>query len=41
MTVVDVYSLQKEKISEVELRDDIFDVPIKKTCPSPGCNQPA
>jgi len=30
MTVVDVYSLQKKKVSEVELRDDIFDVPIKK-----------
>ncbi len=30
MTVVDVYSLQKEKISEVELPDDIFGVPIKK-----------
>jgi large subunit ribosomal protein L4 len=27
---VDVYNLQKEKISEVELRDDIFNVPIKK-----------
>ena len=30
MTVVDVYNLQKEKISEVELRDEIFGVPIKK-----------
>ncbi len=30
MTVVDVYNLQKEKVAEVELRDDIFDVPIKK-----------
>ena len=30
MTVVDVYNLQKEKISEVELKDEIFDVPIKK-----------
>jgi large subunit ribosomal protein L4 len=30
MTVVDVYNLQKEKISEVELRDEIFDITIKK-----------
>jgi len=30
MTVVDVYNLQKEKISQVELKDNIFDVPIKK-----------
>lgn len=30
MTVVDVYNLQKEKIAELELRDDVFDVPIKK-----------
>jgi large subunit ribosomal protein L4 len=30
MAVVDVYNLQKEKVSEVELRDDIFNVPIKK-----------
>jgi len=30
MTVVDVYNLQKEKISEMELKDDIFSVPIKK-----------
>ena len=30
MTVVDVYNIQKEKISEVELKDTIFDVPVKK-----------
>jgi large subunit ribosomal protein L4 len=30
MTVVDVYNLQKEKITEMELKDDIFGVPIKK-----------
>ena len=30
MTVSDVYNLENEKVSEVELRDDIFDVPIKK-----------
>ncbi len=30
MTVVDVYNLQKEKISEIELKDAIFDSPIKK-----------
>lgn len=30
MIVVDVYNLKKEKMSEVELRDDIFGVPIKK-----------
>ncbi len=30
MTVVDVYNLQKEKISEIELKESIFDVPIKK-----------
>ncbi len=29
MTVVDVYSLEREKISEVELNDGIFGVPIK------------
>jgi len=30
MAFVDVYNLQKEKIAEIELRDDIFSVPIKK-----------
>ncbi|MCP4683765.1 MAG: 50S ribosomal protein L4 [Desulfobacterales bacterium] len=30
MTVIDVYNLEKEKISEVKLQDDIFSVPIKK-----------
>jgi len=30
MTVLDVYNLQKEKVSEVELKDEIFSVPIKK-----------
>ncbi|RLB12851.1 MAG: 50S ribosomal protein L4 [Deltaproteobacteria bacterium] len=27
---VDVYNLKKEKVSEIELNEDIFDVPIKK-----------
>ncbi|MBW1800464.1 MAG: 50S ribosomal protein L4 [Deltaproteobacteria bacterium] len=30
MAVIDVYNLQNEKTSEIELRDDVFDVPIKK-----------
>jgi len=30
MTVVDVYNIHKEKISQMELKDEIFDVPIKK-----------
>ena len=30
MAVIDVYNLQKEKTSEIELRDDVFNVPIKK-----------
>ncbi len=30
MIVVDVYNLQKEKTSEIELKESIFDVPIKK-----------
>jgi len=30
MTVLDVYNLQKEKVSEVELNGDVFSVPIKK-----------
>jgi large subunit ribosomal protein L4 len=30
MTVVDVYNLKKEKVSEIELKDEIFNVPIKK-----------
>lgn len=29
MTVVDVYNLQKEKVSDVELKKGIFNVPIK------------
>jgi large subunit ribosomal protein L4 len=29
MTVVDVYNLQKEKVAEVELKDEIFNVPVK------------
>jgi len=29
MTVVDVYNLQKEKISELQLREEIFNVPVK------------
>lgn len=30
MTFVDVFNLQKEKISEVELKSEVFDVPIKQ-----------
>ncbi|MBW1782515.1 MAG: 50S ribosomal protein L4 [Deltaproteobacteria bacterium] len=30
MTVSDVYNLQNEKVSELELNDDVFAVPIKK-----------
>jgi large subunit ribosomal protein L4 len=30
MTVLYVYNLKNERISEVELKDEIFDVPIKK-----------
>jgi len=30
MALVDVYNLKKEKISEVELKDEVFGVPIKK-----------
>ena len=30
MAVLDVYNLQKEKVSEVELKEDVFSVPIKK-----------
>jgi large subunit ribosomal protein L4 len=30
MTGVDVFNLQKEKVSEVELREDVFNVPIKE-----------
>jgi large subunit ribosomal protein L4 len=29
MTVVDVYNLNKEKVTQMELKDDFFDVPIK------------
>ena len=29
MTVVDVYNLQNEKVSEVELSADIFEIPVK------------
>ncbi|HDZ90840.1 MAG: 50S ribosomal protein L4 [Deltaproteobacteria bacterium] len=29
MTVSDVYNVENEKVSELELRDDIFDVPVK------------
>lgn len=29
MTVVDVYNLQNEKVSQVELSDEVFDVPVK------------
>ena len=30
MAVIDVYNLQKEKTAQIELRDDIFLVPVKK-----------
>ena len=30
MALVDVYNLKKEKISEIELNDEVFNVPIKK-----------
>jgi large subunit ribosomal protein L4 len=30
MAVVDVYNLQREKSSQVDLRDDVFAVPVKK-----------
>ena len=30
MTVIGVLNLQKEKVSEVELKDEVFDVPAKK-----------
>lgn len=30
MAVIDVYNLQKEKTSQMDLREDIFQVPIKK-----------
>jgi large subunit ribosomal protein L4 len=30
MTTVDVYNLQKEKVSDLELNDNVFDVPVKK-----------
>ena len=29
MTVVDGYNLKKEKVTEMELKDEVFDVPIK------------
>jgi len=30
MAVIDVYNLQKEKGSQIELREDIFGVPVNK-----------
>lgn len=30
MTVADVYNLQNEKVAEIELKDEVFGVPIKK-----------
>ncbi len=30
MTLVDVYNLQKEKVGELDLKDEVFGVPIKK-----------
>jgi large subunit ribosomal protein L4 len=30
MAIVDVYNLQKEKVGEVQLRDDVFNVVVKK-----------
>jgi len=30
MIVIDVYNLQREKVSQTELKDEVFDVPIKQ-----------
>ena len=30
MAVIDVYNLQREKVSQIELRDDIFQVSINQ-----------
>ena len=30
MTIIDVYNLQKEKVSQLELKEAVFNVPIKK-----------
>ena len=30
MATIDVYNLQKEKISQIELQDDIFQIQIKQ-----------
>ncbi len=30
MAIVDVYNLQKEKVGQIELRDEVFNVLIKK-----------
>lgn len=30
MALIDVYNLQREKASEIELREDIFGIPVKK-----------
>jgi large subunit ribosomal protein L4 len=29
MAIVDVYNLQKEKVGEIQLRDEVFNVPVK------------
>jgi large subunit ribosomal protein L4 len=30
MAIVDVYNLQKEKVGEIQLREEVFNVPVKK-----------
>ena len=30
MTAIDVYNLKKEKVAEVQLREEVFNVPVKK-----------
>lgn len=30
MAIVDVYNLQKEKVGEIQLRDEVFNVPVKR-----------
>jgi len=36
MAVINVYNLQKEKTAQIELRDDIFLVPVEKARSSSG-----
>ena len=41
MAVIDVYNLQKEKASQVELREDIFGIPVNKHVLHQVVRQPA